>query len=158
VLGAAAAVLASWVIVPRIMKRPAPAAAQAAGQSAPAAALPAAEPVDCTPLVRLQEYARTARASAAAAWPADPFYSMSMESKAANPATDTATAEPGAPAAKYTLSAIITGAAPRALINNQIVGVGERLADGNVVRSIEHVSVTLEGPSGITVVPLAQLR
>ncbi|MGD8451482.1 MAG: hypothetical protein PVJ57_06660 [Phycisphaerae bacterium] len=86
-------------------------------------------------------------------WPADPFY------RAASPAEDyTVPTEPVVSevptTCAYTLTGIIAGDNPLAMLNGRPVGLGDVLADGVTVIAIDDTSVTIREPGGTYTVKL----
>jgi hypothetical protein len=162
ILGGIIAVLAAWVVIPQVLRRVGPAAAQAAAArlklgtttEEPATGDPGA-PGDDTVSAVLAAVAALPAADTPAhlVWPADPFQrpepaAPEQRSDAREPAADTH--------AGLTLNGIIGGSSPRALIRGQIVGIGDQLAGGYTVTAIDTNSVTLAGPQGPWTLTLAQ--
>ena len=93
-------------------------------------------------------------ASAAGAWPADPFHGRVS---VARQVADVIVNEPNyMPARVYNLSAIMGGTNPLAMIDGRLVGVGDTLAGDVTVAAIDEFTVTLRGPHGSRVLKLPQ--
>lgn len=76
------------------------------------------------------------------AWPPNPFFRDVVTGDAEEPMGEDDAAE------RVVLSGVIGGQTPLALINGMVVSVGDRLADGSVVITIDEYSVELDGPGG----------
>jgi len=92
------------------------------------------------------------RELADAEWPANPFFRRAAGAagglqESENPVDQD---ERGL----FVLNAIISGAAPRAMINGRVVTVGNRLDDGSVITAIDAFEITIEGPCGASVLRL----
>jgi hypothetical protein len=139
ILATAMAVLGAWLVIPQVLRRagPAPALAATADEAAAgdddailaALGAVAALPGPDTPV--------------SPGWPADPF-----TPRGPGPGSRAPTPAPQAPSPGLSLDGIISGTAPRALIQGQIVGIGDQLASGYTVTAIDTNSVTLAGPQG----------
>ncbi|GEM_PF-6139031 len=170
ILGALIAGAAGWLLLPRQFRQT-PSAARAAGP-APACegqaqsfepTLERPEPLRPKPMgvetigvaATDPRPGRNGPAVAGAAglggsdrdWPRDPFFRFSAPQPAGSErGGDSTTAAP--PLSRYCLRAILTGNSPRALINQQIVAVGDQLPDGSTVTAIDQDCVKLSGPRG----------
>lgn len=152
ILGGLVAGLAGWLVIPRLLGTSGPRPAYATESVAPEAAEPVADnPALATPRVELAGWARDGPTPAA--WPEDPFQRRRELASATEDAQ--LPARPEQPAA-FVLSAIISGDVPRALINERVLAVGDRLADGSTVVAIETFSVALSGPEGTWTLELSE--
>lgn len=133
----------------------------AAARGADAAAMPEAADADLRRNSAAAVFAEMRRRQAewaAAAWPANPFNRLSSA------AQKTAAAPPARPADNigttasetWTLTAILSGNPPLALINGQIVKTGDFLTDNLYVFSITAKAVALQGPEGTRILQLAE--
>ena len=98
-----------------------------------------------TPATLSEEHQRERQATAAAVWPADPFWRPGQAEPAQSVQTDLGT--PGKDTL-LTLTGIISGPAPLAMINGRVVAVGDHVLDGVIVTAIDDNSVTLQTPDG----------
>jgi hypothetical protein len=139
-LGGSLAVLGAWVVLPRVWSGLGPAEAQAAPpeEMTNESVTGAAAPADPAPT-----YAAELDAWATAPWPDDPFRLPPALVEGEQPKPDAPSS-----AGRPVLSAILSGAAAQALIDGQVLKVGDRLADGSVIAAIENSRVTLQGPQG----------
>ncbi len=155
ILAVVMAVLGAWAVIPQVLRRAGPAPAQAAASDETPAADDPGAPGDDAVLAVVAAVAAlpVSDAPASPGWPADPFQRLEPTAPAQGSAADKAPAEAHA---GLTLDGIISGSAPRALIQGQIVGVGEQLAGGYVVTAIDTNSVTLAGPQGPWTLTLPQ--
>jgi hypothetical protein len=149
ILGGVLAVLAGWLVIPRLIHNTGPAPAQAADTDTTRSAdrdaellLPILAAAPAAPAVPL-----------AAEWAADPFHRLRPATAPDQPQTPV---QPGQPPAALVLEGILNGAAPSALISGQIAGVGDRLPGGYTVAAIDAYSVTLDGPQGPWTLKLPQ--
>jgi hypothetical protein len=152
ILGGLVAGLAGWHVIPRLLGASGPRPAHAADSGAPEAEPAAADlALPALPNVEIGAWARDGPAPAA--WPEDPF----QRRREIAPATEDArlSARPEQPAA-FVLNAIISGDTPRALINERVLAVGDRLADGSTVVAIDTFSVALSGPAGTWTLELSE--
>lgn len=87
-------------------------------------------------------------------WPADPFFRPAPASgkKAGQEQVQPVAGDH----ASYHLTAILGGVNPLAILDGQVVGLGDRLAGGAYVAAIEELSVILETPTGKVVVKLPE--
>ena len=113
-------------------------------------------------LVAAQNTSESARASsalggnrAALPWPADPFFRL-VENRETVAADDEETPQVIPDKPTYSLTAIIGGLSPLAMINGRVVSVGDLLTDSVTVVAIDDLSVTLREPSGIRVLELPE--
>jgi hypothetical protein len=144
--------LAGWLVIPRLLgasgPRPAHAADSIAAEAEPAAADLA---LLALPNVALGAWARDGPTPAP--WPEDPFLHRREFAPRAEDAQ--LSARPEQPAA-FVLNAIISGDVPRALINERVLAVGDRLADGSTLVAIDTFSVALSGPKGTWTLELSK--
>jgi hypothetical protein len=92
------------------------------------------------------EHQRERRATTAAVWPADPFWRPEQAKLTQQPVRpDPGTSGDEAP---LTLTGVISGPAPLAMINGRVVAVGDQVLEGVVVTAIDGDSVTLQTPGG----------
>jgi hypothetical protein len=137
-MGSLIGVLAIWLALDRYLPsaKPSPADAATAVNAEDTTVL-VAPPKAVDPLneqVR-QEWANKA-------WPANPFNRTRPAAR-----TDSEKKKTGE-AARYALSAIVTGRRPLALIDGAYLTIGDRLPDGSSIKAIGQNSVTLQGPDG----------
>ena len=149
ILGGLVAGLAGWLVIPRLLGASGPRPAHAADSVAPEAG-PAAANL-ALPNVEIGAWARDGPTPAP--WPEDPF----QRRREFAPGTEDArlSARPERPAA-FVLNAIISGDVPRALINERVLAVGDRLADGSTLVAIDTFSVAFSGPEGTWTLELAE--
>ena len=151
IFGGLIAVLAAWYVLPRWLGRAAPALAGAAEETEVSETTEPAPQVDR--YAEAQAALREQRAAATVAWPANPFVLTVVASDPVAPATGESA---NAAQPVYVLKGIITGVPARALLNDQVVGVGDELADGSTILSIDANSLTLQSPKGHVVVRLEE--
>lgn len=151
IFGGLIAILAAWCVLPRWLGRTGPALAEAAEETEVSEATEPAPQVDS--YARARAVAREQRAAAAIAWPENPFALTVVAPESAVP-TASGSANVAQPA--YVLKGVITGTPARALLNDRIVAVGDELADGSTILSIDANSLTLQGPEGHVVVTLEE--
>jgi hypothetical protein len=151
ILGGLLAVLAVWLVLPTVLRRGGPAQAHAATADEIEAASTDADVV--APLLSAVAALPTPEALVNLGWPSDPFQRLHPPTPAKNP---DAAAAPAETHAGLAVEAIISGSSPRALIQGQIVAVGDQLAGGYTVTAIDAYSVTLAGPQGPWTLTLPQ--
>ena len=163
ILAGVIAVLAAWVLIPQVLRRVGPAPAQAAGAElepgSPGEAAVgepgAAEDDTVASVLAAMAALPTPDTPTGSVWPADPF-----GSRASGPGPRVPAPAPQAPNLGLALEGIISGSpdapGPRALIQGQIVAVGDQLAGGYTVTAIDTNSVTLAGPLGPWTLTLPQ--
>ena len=151
ILGGLLAVLAAWLVLPTVLRRGGPAQAQAATTEEAEATGVGADVV--LPVLSAVAALPAPEAPVNLGWPSDPFQRLHPPRPANGLDTAAAPAEthPG-----LALEAIISGSSPRAMIQGQIVAVGDRLAGGYTVTAIDAYSVTLAGPQGPWTLTLPQ--
>jgi hypothetical protein len=151
ILGGVVAVLAAWLVLPLVLRHRGPAEAQAAASADADVAGDDAELV--TPLLLAVAALPAAELPVDQGWPADPFQRL----RSGTPDTTAdSSAAPTDVRARPVLNGIIGGSSPRALIQGQIVAVGDRVVGGYTVTAIDAYSVTLEGPQGPWTLTLPQ--
>jgi hypothetical protein len=149
ILGGLVAGLAGWLVVPHLLGARGPRTAQAADSPTPETQPAVA---DLT-LPDVEMVAASLEGPTPAPWPADPF--LGQRSHAPGPDDARPSTRPAQPAA-FVLSAIISGDVPRALINERVLAVGDRLADGSTIVAINTLSVALSGPAGTWTLELSE--
>ncbi len=103
------------------------------------------DPLNTTPASLSEKHRRERQATVAAEWPADPFWRPDQTEPTQSVQTD-----PGTPGehTPLTLSGVISGTAPLAMINGRVVAVGDHVLDGVIVTAIGDNWVTLQTPDG----------
>ena len=147
-LGGSVAALAAWGVIDRLLPDAGPAEAQAATAGESDESVTLVSPTDAAdgqPAVR--------NWPVATAWPENPFFRVVVEvsDEPASPASEPVPDEP-----RLILQALISGPTALAMINSEVVAVGQRLADGTLVTAIEADSVTLRGTHGIRTLELSE--
>jgi len=101
--------------------------------------------LNTTPASLSEKHRRERQATVAAEWPADPFWRPDQTEPTQSVQTD-----PGTPGehTPLTLSGVISGTAPLAMINGRVVAVGDHVLDGVIVTAIGDNWVTLQTPDG----------
>ena len=152
ILGGVVTGLAGWLVIPRLLGASGPRSAHAADSDAPAAKSAVADlALPALPNVEIGAWTRDGPTPAP--WPEDPF----QRRRESAPGTEDArlSVRPERPAA-FVLHAIISGDVPRALINERVLAVGDRLADGSTIVAIDAFSVALSGPAGTWTLELSK--
>jgi hypothetical protein len=152
ILGGLAAGLAGWLVIPRLLGTSGPRTAHAADSVAPEVEPTAADlALLALPDVALGAWPRDGPTPAV--WPEDPF----RRRRELTPETEDPrhADRPEQPAA-FVLNAIVSGDTPRALINERVLAVGDRLADGSTIVAIDTFSVALSGPEGTWTLELSE--
>ena len=141
-MGGLIGVLSIWFVLDRFAPSAQPATASAATEVAVDVEedadldAPLIEPVD--PALEEAREVWTNKA-----WPANPFKHDRAQSAKSNTEDEQVEGT-----VRYSLSAIVNGKRPLALIEGAYLSVGDRLPDGSRIQAIHQNSVTLEGPDG----------
>jgi hypothetical protein len=152
ILGGAIAALGVWYVLGQLLPGIGPAKAGAATVDAAAVCEVADESLALVVSTDAPELDQR-RLLAAAPWPANPFFRAAAgepEAHRQGRAAVSAT-EP-----RYALTATLSGEQPLAMINGEVLSIGDRLGDGSTITAINDWAVSLQGPHGPWILRLSE--